>query len=185
MAWFEYIVKSMKYDTPARTLINNQATFLLICFSCPEQLNRWPCHWLTQDFTTWLILTILGNYCICLHQKHLFDFPIRHFCRKNVQIHHFCRKNVKIRHFCRKKVQIQQFVANIFRTHTLRKQWGIIWRAPLVRQPLPGCSDQSLNNGRWTNSSWSGLQSNCIESQFGCTFWLIWFFRFSVLNFWF
>ena len=26
-------------------------------FSCPEQLNRWPCHslthWLTEDFTTW------------------------------------------------------------------------------------------------------------------------------------
>ena len=28
---------------------------LLLIFSCPEQLNRWPCHWLTDSgyFTDW------------------------------------------------------------------------------------------------------------------------------------
>ena len=23
-------------------------------FSCPQQLNRWPCHWLTDSLTHWL-----------------------------------------------------------------------------------------------------------------------------------
>ena len=28
-----------------------------ILFSCPEQLNRWPCHWLTHSVTVLLLLT--------------------------------------------------------------------------------------------------------------------------------
>ena len=39
---------------PPRMLFTSNALSL---FSCPQQLNRWPCHslthWLTQDFTTW------------------------------------------------------------------------------------------------------------------------------------
>ena len=29
----------------------------LFLFSCPKQLNRWPCHWLTDSLTVLLLLT--------------------------------------------------------------------------------------------------------------------------------
>ena len=30
-----------------------QCHHLVSIFSCPEQLNRWPCHWLTHSVTHW------------------------------------------------------------------------------------------------------------------------------------
>ena len=32
-------------------------------FSCPEQLNRWPCHWLTHSLTVLLLLTLTLETC--------------------------------------------------------------------------------------------------------------------------
>ena len=29
-------------------------------FSCPEQLNRWPCHWLTHSLTEWVTFWFLS-----------------------------------------------------------------------------------------------------------------------------
>ena len=37
--------------------ISDKLIFIFCIFSCPEQLNRWPCHWLTDSFSVLLLLT--------------------------------------------------------------------------------------------------------------------------------
>ena len=38
--------------------VSNSSKYLITAvFSCPQQLNRWPCHWLTHSLRVLLLLT--------------------------------------------------------------------------------------------------------------------------------
>ena len=58
-----------------RPHIMQRQTYFKWVFSCPEQLNRWPCHWLTE----WLlILTLQSDPRDLWHLRHLIRVMRRH-----------------------------------------------------------------------------------------------------------
>ena len=52
-------------------------TSYLSFFSCPQQLNRWPCHWLTDSVTDWLTVLLL----LKLQSDPRDLWPLRHLIR--------------------------------------------------------------------------------------------------------
>ena len=61
--FFFTILRSLKMSTSSCTFqINWDLSFFCI-FSCPEQLNRWQCHWLTQGTFTFDIYRVTLETC--------------------------------------------------------------------------------------------------------------------------
>ena len=54
----------------------------MVLFSCPEQLNRWPCHWLTHSLThslrVLLLLTLQSDPRDLRRLRHLIRVMKRH-----------------------------------------------------------------------------------------------------------
>ena len=63
-------------------------TSYLSFFSCPQQLNRWPCHWLTDSVTDWLTVLLL----LKLQSDPRDLWPLRHLFRV-MRRHHMTKKN--------------------------------------------------------------------------------------------